>query len=246
MVSILTYFLSMVRYGPLSQHARPLFGVSLYQPRNLELRVEGRVPFDPRIMFAISDIPDFRTPYLFQVPCSWGAIYFPEHFREFHDYLALRLSEATHNITETIVPDIRSNRWTRSWKKYLNELVYLRGYVMLYPNYDLSLATNHVEIGVHVKGNPQDVPETVRRQYDVPLMPLPSFSRETRAPGLLELPGESLPAWDDLPVLDFWGTITSHEEITRRGHDRHQLLSGCLLPLTQFSYDARELLCPRT
>jgi hypothetical protein len=133
-----------------------------------------------------------------------------------------------HNITETIVPDIRSNRWTRSWETYLYELVYLRGYVMLYPNYDLSLATNHVGVGAHVKSNPQDVPETVRRRYDVPLVPLPSFSQEAPAPDLLELPRKSLPAWDGLPLLGFWGTITSHEEITRRGQDRHQLLSGCL------------------
>lgn len=222
-----------------------MFGISLYQPRNLELRIEGRVPFDPRILFSENDIPDLRIPYLSQVPCSWGAVYFPEHFREFHDYLSLRLSETTHNISEVIVPEIRSNRWTRSWKKYFNELVYLRGYVMLYPNYNLSLATNHLEIGAHVKSGSQGVPEAIRRQYDVPLMPFPSSSGERRS-GLLELPGASLPEWDDLPVLDFWGVMTSHQEIIRRGRDRHELLSGCESRLVQFTYDASDLLCSRT
>ena len=229
----------------LRQHARPLFGVSLYQPRNLELRGEGRVSFNPRILFAGLDLPDPRTPYLSQVPCSWGAVYFPEHFREFHDYLALRLSETTHNITEIIVPDIRSNRWTRSWKKYFNELVYLRGYLMLYPNYNLSLATNHVEMGTHVKTDPQEVPESIRRQYDVPLMGLSSLSSGARFESLLALPGQSLPDWNELPVLDLWGTVTSHHEILRRGNERHELISGCLsrLAQSQFTFDASELLC---
>jgi hypothetical protein len=217
-----------------------LFGVSLYQPRNLELRLEGRIPFDPRTLFAENGLPDIRTPYLSQVPCSWGAVYFPEHFREFHDYLALRLSETTYNISAAVVPDIRSNRWTRSWKKYFNELVYLRGYVMLYPNYDLSLATNHVEIGAHVKKGPQEVSETIRRQYDVPLMPLPSLLSETRS-SLLNLPGESLPTWSELPVLDLWGTVTSNDEIIRRGSERREQLSGCLSRLPQLSFDASDL-----
>ena len=117
---------------------------------------------------------------------------------------------------------------------------------MLYPNYDLSLATNHIELGAHVKTDPEDVPETIRRQYDVPLMPLATFTAETRSASLLELPGASLPAWDDLPVLDLWGVISSHQEIIRRGYDRHELVSGCLSRLARFTYDARELLCSRT
>ncbi|KAF8584028.1 hypothetical protein K439DRAFT_1319759, partial [Ramaria rubella] len=177
--------------------------------------LEDDVEVSPMLLFAEQDLLDSRTPYLSQVPCSWGAVYFPEHFREFHDYLALRLSESTHNISAIIVPDIRSNKWTRSWKKYFNELVYLRGYVMLYPNYDLSLATNHVEVGAHVKTDPADIPESVRKQYEVPLMPLPSVFSD-RSASLLELPHGVLPEWDDIPVLDFWGVITSHQELVRR------------------------------
>jgi len=221
-----------------------LFGVSLYQPTNLELRVEGRVSFDPRVLFAAHELPDSRTPYLSQVPCSWGAVYFPQHFREFHDYLALRLSEVSHNISEVIVPDIRSNWWRRSWKKYFNEMVYLRGYVMLYPNYDLSLATNHAEVGDHVNSDPDHILSTIQKQFDVPLMPLPSASSGSRTVSLLDLPRNSLPGWDDLPVLDLWGVITSHKEILRRGRHRRDLISGCPPENSaRFTYDANELLC---
>lgn len=236
-----------IRYGTLESHAHSLFGVSLYQPKNLELRVNGRVPFEPRMIFAEYDISNSHTPYLSQVPCSWGAVYFPEHFVEFHDYLALRLSGVTHDISAVIIPDIRSNRWKKSWKKYFNELVYLRGYVMLYPNYDLSLATNHVEVGAHVKSYNIHTRDSIRRQFEVPLMPLPlvSATAGTTISSLLDLPDNALPEWDSLPVLDLWGIVTSHKEIATRGQERHELVSRCpsLKNSTPFRYDATELLC---
>lgn len=107
-----------------------MFGISLYQPKNVELRPEGRQPFDAHELFSGLSLP-FNSPYLSQVPCSWGAAYFPETWREFHQYLGLRLSEQSIDIADTIVPDVRSNRWPRSWKKYFIEMVYLRGYLML-------------------------------------------------------------------------------------------------------------------
>lgn len=108
-----------------------LFGVSLYQPKSVELRPEGRRPFDAHNLFAQLSLPH-NSPYLSQVPCSWGAAYFPEAWREFHQYLSLRLSEHSIDISDTIVPDVRSNRWPKSWKKYFIEMVYLRGYMMLW------------------------------------------------------------------------------------------------------------------
>ncbi|KIJ65143.1 hypothetical protein HYDPIDRAFT_153126, partial [Hydnomerulius pinastri MD-312] len=87
------------------------------------------------------------------IPCSWGALYFPSHWREFHDYLSIRLSQHAFPISTTVVPGVRSNKWTKSWKKYFIELVYLRGYVMLYANYEdfVSFSTNHLEVGSHVR-----------------------------------------------------------------------------------------------
>lgn len=110
--------------------SKRLFGISLYQPKNVELRPEGRMPFDAHNLFSDLSLP-YNSPYLSQVPCSWGAAYFPEAWREFHQYLSLRLSEHSIDISTTIVPDVRSNRWPRSWKKYFIEMVYLRGYLML-------------------------------------------------------------------------------------------------------------------
>ncbi|KAK7460529.1 hypothetical protein VKT23_009250 [Stygiomarasmius scandens] len=177
--------LTLLSYGP--KYHPSLFGISLYQPKNTELHPDGRKPFDPLTVLPLNHPQN--APYLSQVPCSWGAVYFPRHWREFHDYIVLRLSELAQNspipssttiglapnpehrpylpLNTPIVPNIRSNKWSKSWKKYFIELAYLRGYVMLYPNFPdylrgyvmlypnfpdyLSFSTNHHEVGVHVR-----------------------------------------------------------------------------------------------
>src|ERR1700761_94804 len=93
--------------------------------------MDGRHSLNIPLVLSESGVRDTNTPYLSQVPCSWGAVFFPEHWQEFHDYLSLRLSEFGHDILEPVVQDLRSNTWRRSWKKYFIELAYLRGYVML-------------------------------------------------------------------------------------------------------------------
>ncbi|KAJ7126544.1 hypothetical protein C8R43DRAFT_1211266 [Mycena crocata] len=190
------------RYGEDRNETGPLFGISLYQQKNIELHPDGRKAFDPRNLFVRHNITKPTTPYLSQIPCSWGAVYFPEHWREFHDYLAARLSESTMEIERIVVPDVRSNHWTKSWKKYFIEMVYLRGYVMLYPNYAdfVSLSTNHLEVGSHVKGSQ---PKEKQEVFRLPLMQL----SESRL--LLELPGATLPRWGAMPVLNLTGFVSS-------------------------------------
>jgi hypothetical protein len=209
------------RYGEQANRSPQLFGISLYQQKNIELRLEGRQPFNASALFSSSGFPS-TIPYLSQIPCSWGAVYFPEHWREFHDYLSWRLSESTHKITETIVPNVRSNKWAKSWKKYFIELAYLRGYVMLYPNYDdfVSLSTNHLEIGSHVKGRS----DTQREQFLLPLMKLPGRD-DSIGVGLLDLPGGSLPDWDALPTLNLTGSLTSLEMLVDVGLRRQMELA---------------------
>lgn len=237
----LKFTILQYRYGDpsLRSASSHLFGVSLYQPRNLELLPDRRRPFDAHKLFSSLSLSPI-LPYLSQVPCSWGAVYFPEVWREFHSYLALRLSEIALPISETIVPDIKSNRWPRSWKKYFNELVYLRGYVMLYPNYAdfTSFSTNHVEMGTHIKS---DLDLMKRRAlFEVPLM--------ARNQSLLALPQGRLPQWTELPLLDFWGSIATDEEIIERGWQTWSQLDTCKTPLRldqPLTFNARELLCKK-
>ncbi|GEM10895.1 glycosyltransferase 2 [Rhodotorula toruloides] len=226
-----------------------LFGISLYQQKNIELRPEGRQPFDAHKLFADLSLHS-TTPYLSQIPCSWGAAYFPEHWREFHTYLSLRLSELALPISEPLVPAIRSNKWPRSWKKYFIELVYLRGYSMLYPNYPdfESLSTNHLEKGTHV--HTARVDDKKKATFEVPLLDRDASLVDTLPGG----PGhERLPDWDALPVMDLWGSLASADELLERGWQTTRMTGSCPVDrLPDLSnggsrprYDARELLCPR-
>ncbi|KAF6752980.1 hypothetical protein DFP72DRAFT_1069763 [Ephemerocybe angulata] len=215
------------RYDAQVDRSPNLFGISLYQQKNVELRPEGRIPFNARTLFAQEGFPVPSTPYLSQVPCSWGAIYFPEHWSEFHEYLQQRFSETWISMDDLVVlpAGIRSNHWLRSWKKYFIELAYLKGYVMLYPNYEgfLSLSTNHLEYGAHVKTRSKEK----RDLFDQPLFPLPGLS-EAGMPGLsglLDLPGMTLPRYRDLPILNLTGGVTTEEELVRVGRQRHEELT---------------------
>lgn len=232
-----------VRYGESS--SSKLFGISLYQQKIIELRPTGRQPFDARTLFRAASLSDPTTPYLSQIPCSWGALYFPSPWREFHDYLSLRLSQSVLPIGSTIVPGVRSNKWTKSWKKYFIELVYLRGYVMLYPNYAdfVSLSTNHLEVGSHVKDEPGEVYEKKKDLFSLPLMQLSGGLADVAyGPRLLDLPDGALPDWEQLPVLDLVGEVSSMEAIRKRGDERRTELGACA-GVESLPSSIRDLLC---
>ncbi|KAF8159700.1 hypothetical protein B0H34DRAFT_654996 [Crassisporium funariophilum] len=228
------------RYGNPSNRIPRMFGISLYQQKNLELLLEGRQPFNPRSLFSTSGLPYSSTPYLSQIPCSWGAVYFPEHWREFHEYLTVRLSELAATVMidleDDIVPDVRSNYWSKSWKKFFIELVYLRGYVMLYPNYHdfMSLSTNHLEVGSHVKIRSQEKQDL----FLLPLMPLNVPGQDSH---LLELPENTLPELENLPVLNLTGSLTSLEALIEQGNLRRTQLIGC--DTDTVLYNVRALFC---
>ncbi|CAJ0629190.1 3256_t:CDS:2 [Entrophospora sp. SA101] len=193
------YAILKYRYGPDRAYSKRLYGLSLYNQKNMELPLPGRVKFFPEMVLENTKY-DIRSPYLCQVPCSWGAIYFPEIWREFHEYLVARMDDAdTYKLHDIQVPYSRSNFWKRSWKKYLIELVYLRGYVMLYPNFSnfTSFSTNHAEFGEHIhfrKDRPD--PGSI---FSVPLMQENIIFQE--------LPDGQLANYKELPVIDLWGNL---------------------------------------
>ncbi|KAK0238755.1 hypothetical protein EDD85DRAFT_905355 [Armillaria nabsnona] len=222
------------RYGEECNVSPQLFGVSLYQQKHIELHPDGRRQFDARALFESLKFP-VSSPYLSQIPCSWGAVYFPEHWREFHDYLSVRFSEISLKVDATVVPEVRSNQWRKSWKKYFIELVYLRGYVMLYPNFAdfVSLSTNHLEVGSHVK-------DRSKEKQDLFLLPLMQGGTDSFA--LLDLPEKTLPEWRSLPVLNLTGSIASLESVVAVGRaTRSEILTSCAGEPSLYS--AQQLMC---
>lgn len=108
-------------------------------------------------------------------------------------------------------------------------MAYLRGYVMLYPNYPdyLSLSTNHLEVGSHVKDMPQEAYHQKQKLFLLPLLQLPEGLGANLETGLLDLPGDRMPAWDQLPTLDLLGLLTDEETLKRRGMLRANELLHC-------------------
>lgn len=58
-----------------------------------------------------------------------------------------------------------------SWKKFLIDMMYLRGYVTLYPNFpnQTSFSTNHMEPGAHINAT-DNVVKHKREDFVVPLL----------------------------------------------------------------------------
>ncbi|KAA1112426.1 hypothetical protein PGTUg99_002982 [Puccinia graminis f. sp. tritici] len=182
---------ALLEYRYSGRPAGAIYGISLYQPQHSELRPEGRRPFHAPALLAGLGVHPSTMPYASQVPCSWGALFFPETWTAFERYLTFRLANQLSGLQlhQPVIPSpIRSNRWPKSWKKYLIEWVYLRGLVMLYPNYHhinhsdhhhteqsewaegeglvpMGLSTNHLEIGTHVHHRQHRAKASHKLQY---------------------------------------------------------------------------------
>jgi hypothetical protein len=117
---------------------KDMIGISLYTPSWNEIAY-------PHKTF---EVPTSDPIFMMQLPCSWGAVYFPDRWREFKRYFDARISGFDQ---VSPIPNSNSENWERSWKRYLIELMYFRGWTMLYPNFEnlASLSTNHREQGEH-------------------------------------------------------------------------------------------------
>lgn len=82
----LKYTLLTFRHGRQSARDPRLLGVSLYTQRLEELARP------PRRLTHYATLGG--RPFAQQLPCSWGALYFPEHWRRFRAYQVVRTFES--------------------------------------------------------------------------------------------------------------------------------------------------------
>ncbi|PHZ09185.1 uncharacterized protein RHIMIDRAFT_264292 [Rhizopus microsporus ATCC 52813] len=212
------HFYSWAKYAILQyrHQSKKLFGISLYRPNMIETDSGGRRLFTERP----------HGPFLMQWPSHSGAVFFPEHWREFHDYMTARLADRTgHRMQDVTIPESRVNEWKLSWRKYFEELVYLRSYVMLYPS--TSLSTRHIELK---KKSQKEKFKDALSLFEVPLM--------TNA-SQLHLPA----SFDLLPIYDYYGHLSDMKTMEKRGGDLQDSISACL-PNTEQNFDPSDLLCP--
>ncbi|CAO3626304.1 unnamed protein product [Mucor hiemalis] len=91
-------------------HAIHMFGVSLYAPKLTEADPSGRHWFSPSIILKNAGYPGkiHEPPYIMQWPSHSGAVFFPEHWREFHDYITARVTDSNgFSMQDVAVPELR-------------------------------------------------------------------------------------------------------------------------------------------
>ena len=191
------------------QHDDRIIGVSLYTPRRVEVAKEGKYYIDSsQLIEKITGDP--TLPYLHQLPCSWGAVFYANHWRHFHDYMSARIEmdskkeDATTSRAGIRPANVKPTNsvtfgWKASWKKYMIEMMFMKGLYMLYPNFpdQLSFSTNHLEAGEHIKANDTDHKAS---DYTVPLVypgDIPKLAESSPRMDPLQVPSV-----EELPILD--------------------------------------------
>ncbi|KAG1359768.1 hypothetical protein COCNU_08G012140 [Cocos nucifera] len=219
-IEVSPYFYLWIKYALLAYHYDPqvslpeLSSISLYTPRLIEV-VKERPKWNATQFF--KNIHP-NTPYLHQLPCSWGAVFFPKHWREFYAYMSSRFTQdAKQNPVQ--IPKSRTNGWQASWKKFLIDMMYLRGYVSLYPNFpsQASFSTNHMEPGAHISAKDNALKHD-KVDFEVPLMK-DDFTRL--------LPAGKLPPASKLPVLNLFNQAVSLKGLKAAGAKLGQDVIGC-------------------
>ncbi|CAN6479385.1 unnamed protein product [Victoria cruziana] len=219
-IEVSPYYYLWLKYALLKYHYDPqvslpeLSSISLYTPRLVEV-VKERPRWNATDYFKRIHP---NTPYLHQLPCSWGALFFPKQWREFYTYMNMRFTEdAKQNPVQ--IPRSRTNGWQASWKKFLIDMMYLRGYVSLYPNFpnQASFSTNHMEPGAHISAKDNIVKHN-KVDFEVPLL-----QRDFRE----LLPSGKLPPASKLPVINLFNQALSLKGLKSAGAKLGQDVIRC-------------------
>ncbi|XP_054815013.1 uncharacterized protein LOC129315391 [Prosopis cineraria] len=219
-IEVSPYYYLWIKYALLAYHYDPqvslpeLSSISLYTPKLIEV-VKERPKWNATEFFKKIHP---NTPYLHQLPCSWGAVFFPKHWREFYVYMNMRFTENPKE-NPVQIPKSRTNGWAASWKKFLIDMMYLRGYVSLYPNFpnQASFSTNHMEPGAHISAK-DNVVNHKKQDFEVPL--LKEDFRNL-------LPGMKLPPASKLPSLNLFNQALSLKALKSAGAKLGQDVLRC-------------------
>ncbi len=173
--------------------AQKMMGIALNTPRFNEI-VYPQYRWVPQQVIGQDDFQ-----FAFQLANSWGCLYFPWVWREYKQYYIWRKQAGMPDLM-MVVPDSFINNWTRSWKKYLIELSYFRGYYMIYPNLpgQHAFSIHRREKGEHTRGGEEPTLDTLEDVYlDYFTIPLVKDERD------INLLYASMKPLSELPVVNF-------------------------------------------
>ena len=166
--------------------------------------------------FSAPLINETVSPFIWQAPNSNAALYFGDKWVELHDFVAQSLSSQHTLPTPTTENEKRVSKSYPSWLEHILKLARVRGYYMLYPNFEDSdgLATLHNDL----YQPPEEYSEPEEQPTSDELTADPAhhlWLKHKEAPlvtkSLLSiLPFEAdLPKVSEMPLLTWDGEITS-------------------------------------
>jgi len=185
-LSVSPYLFEWVyQFWPLCKQSQRCAGLGLHTPRIDELSSPKK-----KVLFGhIAQSKVYGQP----IPCSWGAVWKPQFWRQLHMYAEARLDVAADRYFLPVNTGA-AHGWKTSWKKYALELLLTQQLLVVYPNFEnqTSIVTNHVEPGEHIKS--EDVAKR-KRDYEVPLLGHKEYWPET---------------FKDMPELDVFFQLIPH------------------------------------
>jgi len=202
-----------------STDASTLYGISLESP-----------PTDLTGNSAFPTVPHTNTPFLYPVPTSRAALFFPQHWTEFHSYLSHTLNPPVNpgkrNLTVNMPPALAlPTSLETSWHSLFTDLARARGYTMLYPSFKDTLARVHNEIPSHA-GRSKPEARLLEKQF------------------LGLLPQADLPHWTKLPMHDVWGQPTDSEKAMEAAVSYRNSITTCHLADTPYRpFEVDDLFC---
>lgn len=198
-----------------------LYGISLEVPPSF---LNGTKPFPiPR---------GESSPFLYPAPSSRAALYFPKHWSEFHSYFSktLRFPALGGTVANKTSPVhlTMSREIADSWSTPFINLIRARGYAMLYPSFPRNpLAIFH---------NEQPSYTRTKHGFEKTLMDKDSL--------LSDLPNQDLPAYYEMPLLDWWGRPMLWDKLELDTLRYRQAISSCpVFDTPQNNFDAGDLFC---
>ena len=190
-----------------------LLGISL-SPMLFD-EVSARRRYSQRYVLPENQLPLTIPVFLHGAPSSWGGVYFGEPWGKFLSFVELRgappfyYSDTNETAAERsdyslLLPKSLTNKWVRSWKRFLFDYAYGRGAYMMYPNLRSlrGLANSRFLPGEHYN-------ESVDTAMHGCLITNISD---------LHL-DEPLPTYEILPFFDMFGTSMTSTECARRGRE---------------------------
>lgn len=156
LITWVEYSITLVfhKMNDMNNNVHRIIGASLYSP------VES-INFDNATY-------EKNSPFFYQSPCSYGAVYFPRAWRNFVAYMQHRLFVKN----SVVLPGSNVHTLKSTWTKYFTEYIHLHGYFMLYPNFDDQL---YIRQEVFKHGNNSSA-STRLMHRDTPLRSLSKYN----------------------------------------------------------------------